>query len=194
MPFAGSRSTFRSEQTQTDTKLPATLHAIMDHRGRPRHSLPWGMSLAGGGCGNGVVELKGVIGTEHHSGPMAFSPDGTTLALPKTSDGRVELWGLGGREPRVLASSANTKRTAANRIAFSKDGRHLAVQYYKRGRHDGDLQGDKDAAESQWRQPTMSKAWPSLAMGTLSPRSWVIMRPLKIRRKKEDARLLDGTS
>src|SRR5262245_6220399 len=82
--------------------------------------------------GSRVTELTGLIRAKHHSGPMAFSPDGKTLALPKVVEGRVELWNLETGKGRVFASIFNKDKTPADRLVFSNDGTLLAV-YYREG-------------------------------------------------------------
>ena len=80
-----------------------------------------------------VQELVGLVAERHHAGPMAFSPDGKVLALPKTDDGRVELWTLETGKVEVLFSSSNKEAAAAESVAFSDDGRLLAASYRRTG-------------------------------------------------------------
>jgi WD40 repeat protein len=80
-----------------------------------------------------IAERTGVIEARHHVGPMAFSPDGKTLALPKVAEGRVELWSLETGKSQVLVNSFNTDRAPARHVAFSNDGRLLAVYHSASG-------------------------------------------------------------
>jgi hypothetical protein len=75
------------------------------------------------------MELTGVIGARHHAGPMAFSHDGTTLALPNRNERRVELLNLGTRREEVLISAFNKDEASPLRVSFSSRGRYLAVLY-----------------------------------------------------------------
>jgi WD40 repeat protein len=93
-----------------------------------------------------VTEFTGLIEAQHHNGPMAFSPDGKTLALPKRSEGRVELWSFETGKARLLVSSFNKSKTAADRIAFSNDGRFLAVYHRERAVTVLDLPANKEQA------------------------------------------------
>jgi len=93
-----------------------------------------------------VAELTGLIEARHHSGPMAFSPNGKILALPKRADGRVELWSFETGKVQVLASSFNKDKAPADRIAFSNDGRFLAVYYREGGVTLWDLLANKEDA------------------------------------------------
>jgi WD40 repeat protein len=108
------------------------------------------LAAAGGGCyhvspaqprGPGVVEVTQIIGTRHHTGPIAFSPDGRFLALPKREDGRVELWSLETGKARVLLSSFNKDRAPADEIAFSHDGGFLGVYHRDKGVTVWDIRG-----------------------------------------------------
>ena len=66
-------------------------------------------------------ELRFKLGT-HNSGPMSFSPDGSLLAAANGKE--VKLWNSEtGKEVRKLKGL----RGAANALAFSPDGRSLAV-------------------------------------------------------------------
>ena len=66
-------------------------------------------------------ELRFKLGT-HNSGPTSFSPDGSLLAVANGEE--VKLWNSQtGKEVRKLKSL----RGSANAIAFSPDGRSLAV-------------------------------------------------------------------
>ena len=85
------------------------------------------------GTNRGVIELRIVSGLVHPDTHMAFSPDGQKLALPKTLDGRVELLTLETGKIDVLPSPFQGERVLAANIAFSKDGRLLAVEYPLRG-------------------------------------------------------------
>jgi WD40 repeat protein len=80
-----------------------------------------------------VTEVHGLIATRYHSGPMIFSPDGKTLALPKVEGGTVELWNVATGKVIVLASSFNKHRVRANHVAFSRDGRYLALDNQEGG-------------------------------------------------------------
>jgi len=75
---------------------------------------------------------------------MAFSPDGKTLALPKRAEGRVELWSFETGKVQVLVSSFNKGKTPADHIAFSNDGRFLAVYYREKSVTLWDLLGNKE--------------------------------------------------
>lgn len=94
-----------------------------------------------------VAEIAGLIGTRHHSGPMAFGPDGRSLALPKRVGGRVEVWNLQTRGVRVLTSSLNEDRSAADRVAFSHGGRFLSVYFRGKGTAIWDLPADKEICQ-----------------------------------------------
>jgi WD40 repeat protein len=76
-----------------------------------------------------VRELLNVGDAHSHSGSMVFSSDGKILALPKHADGRVELLRLDSGRADVLVSAMNPGQSAADWVAFSSDGRFLAVYY-----------------------------------------------------------------
>jgi WD40 repeat protein len=76
-----------------------------------------------------VAELPSPIGSHNHAGPLAFSPDGKAIALPKASDGRVEIWDLETRSVRYLESPFGKDGARAFDVAFSKDGRFLAANF-----------------------------------------------------------------
>jgi WD40 repeat protein len=88
--------------------------------------------------------LTGLIAARRHVGFLAFSPDGRTLGLPKRDGGRVELWNLDTGKEQVLVSPFNEGAAAASRIAFSGDGRMLAVYYARRGVALWDLSTKRD--------------------------------------------------
>jgi WD40 repeat protein len=90
-----------------------------------------------------ATELPGFIGAQFHSGPMGFSPDGKSLALPKRADGRVELWGLETGRLQGVRSSPDQAKSPADRIAFSNDGHFLAVCYRDKGVTVWDLDANK---------------------------------------------------
>jgi len=116
-----------------------TMHRTIPPTGRRLFQLLLLSAVAavpGAGCGRAtpgvkVTEITGVIGTRYHSGEMAFSPDGKTLALP-IYDGTVELWSLETGKATVLASPFEKGSVPAHHIAFSDDGRTLAVVYPRR--------------------------------------------------------------
>ena len=95
-----------------------------------------------------VAEVTSTIGTRHPSGAMAFSPDGKTLALAGAGDGSVvELWNLETGKARILRSSFNKENTpCTDAIAFSRDGRCLAVEHQEPGITVWDLDSGKEQA------------------------------------------------
>jgi WD40 repeat protein len=104
--------------------------------------------------GTKVTELTEVIGARFHVGPMAFSPDGKSLALPKLDEGQVELWSLETGKKQVLFSSFNKDRAPARHVAFSKDGRFLAVDYQNTGVTLWDLPSKKEQAHIPVTRPS----------------------------------------
>ena len=93
-----------------------------------------------------VVEVNGLIGARHHSGTLAFSPDGKALALPKRDDAHVEVWGLASEKVQVLVSSFSKGAAPGDRVAFSTDGRFLAVYYRSNWLTLWDLHRNKERA------------------------------------------------
>src|SRR5262249_8039291 len=75
-----------------------------------------------------ITEIKGLNGIRHHTGTLAFSSDGTYLALPKTK-GQVELWNLKTKQARLLVTEVNRSEASAQQVAFSAHGQLLAVDY-----------------------------------------------------------------
>jgi WD40 repeat protein len=76
-----------------------------------------------------VTELTGIIGARYHSGRLAFSADSKSIALPKSSGGRVEIWSLETGLARVLDNPFQTRHAGAFEAVFSRNGRWLAVAY-----------------------------------------------------------------
>lgn len=101
-----------------------------------------------------VEELVGLIPARHHTGPMAFSPDGKTLVLPNRADGRVYLVKFKGAESQVFACSMNAGGAAASRIALSGDGRLLAAYYNDAGACIWDLSEGREQSQILIRQPS----------------------------------------
>jgi WD40 repeat protein len=77
----------------------------------------------------------------HPDKDMAFSPDGNTLALPKTLDGSVDLFDIGTGKIEILPSPFGGEQAHADHVAYSNDGRLLAVYYRARGIKLWDLSG-----------------------------------------------------
>ena len=129
-------------------------HALQPSSCRPHRALLLvALSLAaatpgGAAAQSKVAEVTGKIGTRHHTGAIAFSPDGKTLALAGRGDGSVvELWNLETGKARVLRSSFNKENTPCTSvIAFSRDGRCLAVEHQKTGVTVWDLDSGKEQA------------------------------------------------
>jgi hypothetical protein len=79
-----------------------------------------------------LTEIVGVVADPHHSGEMEFSPDGKTLALSRWDS--VELCDLmTGSSTTLTDLQADATRARPRKVAYSKSGRSLAVDYYKRG-------------------------------------------------------------
>ncbi len=76
-----------------------------------------------------VTELAAPVAAPHHTGPLAFSPDGKSLALPRFREGRVEVWSLVTAKARVLENTSHTPRIRAVDAVFAKGGQSLAVAY-----------------------------------------------------------------
>ncbi|MBE1487138.1 nSTAND1 domain-containing NTPase [Plantactinospora soyae] len=72
--------------------------------------------------GGTVATLSG--GTEPVSS-VSFSPDGEAIA-GLGRDGTIRIWPAGGGAPRVVLASAG-QGTATTRLAYTPDGRHLAI-------------------------------------------------------------------
>jgi WD40 repeat protein len=70
-------------------------------------------------------ELATVPVTWHHSGPMAFSPDGRTLAIPMNAERQVDLWEFQTGEVRHVEPQIGRDIAWGSDVAFSKDGRFL---------------------------------------------------------------------
>lgn len=77
-----------------------------------------------------LPEVTSAIADPHHSGEMAFSPDGKTLALPGP-EGRVELCDLATGRSSNLADP-RMDGTMSRKAVFSRNGRFLAVEYQGR--------------------------------------------------------------
>jgi len=84
---------------------------------------------AGGQQGGRVSEFRVGSRPVHYAGPLAFSPDGRTLALPKLADGTVELLSMETGEVEVLPPPFEKEEAHADEVVYSKDGRFLAVEY-----------------------------------------------------------------
>jgi WD40 repeat protein len=131
-------------------------HELFDSSPCPfRHVvLPIMLVLAlGGGCRPAaemkVTEITGLIGARHHSGIMAFSPDGKILALPEKGDDAslVELWSLETGKVRILRSAFNKdNKICTGAIAFSRDGQFLAVEHQETGITVWELSSGKEQA------------------------------------------------
>ena len=83
--------------------------------------------------GGRVTEIDGLIGNRRHSGPIVFSPDGKTLALPKGGAGAVELWSLETGKVQVLSRAPEIGQQGADSTVFSADCQKLAVKYRSQG-------------------------------------------------------------
>ena len=130
--------------------------------------------------------LPGLIAARHHTGYMAFSPDGKTLGLPKGDDGRVELWNFETGREQVLVSPFKEGESTANNIAFSKDSRSLAGIQAPRGHYMG-LGREKDLAflpntshafvhdmAFAGDDRILFRSWPNTPVGTKKPTSGII--------------------
>jgi len=102
--------------------------------------LPALLSMLVTGCDK-VTELPGGNVDPRHSGDMAFSPDSRMLALPK-EDGRVELCDLTTGKVAVFACPYGDQQRA-DLLAYSKQGRLLAMSYGERGITIWDVPGRK---------------------------------------------------
>ena len=101
----------------------------------------------GPAAGTAVLELQGFIEARHHSGALAFSPDGEALALPERDGGTVDVWGMATRRrTHSLVSSFNARAAPADRVTFSSDGALLAVFYRERGVAVWNLRTDSEQA------------------------------------------------
>ena len=153
-------------------------HALQPSSSRPHRALlliALSLTAAAPGCAatqSKVAEVTGKIGTRHHTGAIAFSPDGKTLALAGRGDGSVvELWNLETGKARVLRSSFNKENTPCTSvIAFSRDGRCLAVEHQKTGVTVWDLDSEKEQAHVPMLAP---KSWVNgMAFGSIET-GWV---------------------
>jgi WD40 repeat protein len=93
------------------------------------------IGLAGQAAAQGprVTELTSFTGTRHHSGRMAFSPDGKTIALPKPAKRRVEIWNIETGKVQYVESQFGKEDLWASDVAFSRDGRFLASGFQTGG-------------------------------------------------------------
>src|SRR5262245_53601859 len=73
-----------------------------------------------------------------HPGRLALSPDGKLLATGRSDRGEVKLWDLAARKERATVESGLGKFT---QLAFSPDGRTLAVGAYRPADGAGGLTG-----------------------------------------------------
>ena len=97
------------------------------------------------GQGRGGVEGVGIIGREHYSGPIVFSPDGETLAVPGLECGRLELWSLATNQIRqAIVSPSNKGGGCVLHVAFSKDRHSIAIEYQDRGISIWDLEKGRE--------------------------------------------------
>jgi WD40 repeat protein len=112
---------------------------------------------------------------------MAFSPDGKTLALPKRPEGHTELWNIETGQMRALVSSFDKAGGRANDVAFSKDGRFLAVT------HDtGVAVWDLSANKEKMQIPVQGPSWVARSAFTVNPPYLVLITATVTR---EDSRL-----
>jgi WD40 repeat protein len=100
-----------------------------------------------------VKESVRPMGVRQNAGPLAFSPEGKALALPKKADGRLELLSLVSGEVQVVASSVN-HRGGANRMVFSDDGRFLAGNFIHAGVTVWDLSSGSEQAQIPVTRPS----------------------------------------
>jgi WD40 repeat protein len=139
-------------------------HALQPLSRRPRRALLLvALSLAAAAPDRAaaqvkVAEITPPIGARRHTGAIAFSPDGKTLALPGRGDGSVvELWSLETGKARILRSSFNKENMpCTDRIAFSRDGRCLAVEHHQTGVTVWDLDSGNEQAHVPMPAP---KSW-----------------------------------
>jgi WD40 repeat protein len=102
----------------------------------------------------GLEGLVAVLqGHEGQAGPVAFSPDGRTLACGGgEQDQTVSLWNLAGPTPRRWFRSAPLG-SAVSMVAFSPDGHTLAASLWDGTVHRWDIESSKARAAVPLHKP-----------------------------------------
>ena len=106
---------------------------VSQHYGRLGVSIsPDGTLLATAGGSEGVLlwDIRtgagiGRVGEALYAGDVAFSPDGSSLALVRGIGGTVEIWELAGRSRTAMLQPPYSE-SGGYAVAFSPDGRTLA--------------------------------------------------------------------
>jgi RNA polymerase sigma factor (sigma-70 family) len=118
--LAGHGAAVASLAFAPDGRSLASVSSSREGNGAPDAVILWDVAT-----GTEKVRLKGNAGSFSHA---AFTPDGKVLAASSTAPAFVRLWDTAtGGEPRHAPRGLGTARTSPRVLAFSPDGKTLAV-------------------------------------------------------------------